>query len=256
MASANETKTLDYGPVIADLEAKKRFLEQTIAALKTAAGLPLGGTVDAGSVTPEGATPSFHNGDIPAGAFLGKSIPEAAKLYLGAVKRKQTSKEIAEALTKYGIESTSKNFVGIVHAVLDRARKSGAGIVKLPPAFWGLAEWYPAGLRVTSPATQPKKSKKKAKASTPKAKPQANAAAAAPVVIEKRTPTTGAQERVISLLREKPSAEFSAQQIAVQLDLPRNVVGLLLAKLVSSKKAEKTSSGNFQAVGVKLAASA
>src|SRR5258706_11789877 len=47
--------------------------------------------------------PSYGGGqsdspiELPVGAFLNMSIPEAIKLYLSAIKRKQTAREIAVA---------------------------------------------------------------------------------------------------------------------------------------------------------------
>jgi hypothetical protein len=88
-------------------------------------------------------------GEVPAGAFLAKSIPDAAVLYLQIMKRKATTKEVAEALKRGGMESTSSKFQNIVHAVLNRYWKSGGDIVKLDKSTWGLAAWYPSGVRAT-----------------------------------------------------------------------------------------------------------
>jgi hypothetical protein len=65
--------------------------------------------------------------ELPTGAFLGKSIGAAIKLYLGAIRRKQTTKEIAVALKEGGVESTSDNFESVVLASLAAfpARPSG-----------------------------------------------------------------------------------------------------------------------------------
>src|SRR5579864_1861905 len=106
-------ETIDYAAFLADLEAKKASLEQAIIAVRSAiamgaAGQP--GDVSGISSTSSPSVSSLHNGEVPAGAFLGKSIPDAAKLYLEIVKKKQTSKEIADGLKRGGIESASKNF--------------------------------------------------------------------------------------------------------------------------------------------------
>src|SRR5438477_411254 len=54
-------------------------------------------------------------------AFFGLSITEAAKKYLGMVKRKQTVREIADALDRGGLPHTSSNFVATVATMLRRA---------------------------------------------------------------------------------------------------------------------------------------
>src|SRR3984957_13537813 len=133
----------DYTAIIADLEAKKAALEATLTGLRAAQAVgALGqpGDAPSGGITalPFGA----NGGEVPVGAFLGRSIPEAARLCLQIVKRKMTTREIAEALKKGGIESTARNFPGQVHSILIRASKpSDSPIMKLDRSFWGLAEW-------------------------------------------------------------------------------------------------------------------
>jgi hypothetical protein len=137
---------IDYAHVLADMEARRTALDAAIASMRAFLSGQLG---DAAMVGPS-ASSVPTNGEVPAGAFLGKSIPDAAKLFLQIVKRKATSRDIAEALRRGGMESTSNNFQGIVHAVLDRARKSGGDLVKLDRSHWGLADWYPAGVRAVA----------------------------------------------------------------------------------------------------------
>src|SRR5438552_9486563 len=145
------TEHMDYAAILADLEAKRNALEATIASFRNA--LAHGALGQAGEIPPSsngltsGVYPStlalsISGGEVPAGAFLGKSIPDATKLYLEIVKKKQTSKEISDALQKGGMETNSKNFPQMVHSVLDRARKANTGIVKLDRSHWGLAAWY------------------------------------------------------------------------------------------------------------------
>src|ERR1700722_6017337 len=120
MASDNELKTLDYGVFLADLEAKRTVLDQAIASVKAvmasgAMGISVG---DVLPVISDSASIRLHGGEIPVGAFLGKSIPEAAKLCLQITKKKLTTREIAESLQRGGIETKAKtSFAAIVHAV-------------------------------------------------------------------------------------------------------------------------------------------
>jgi hypothetical protein len=97
---------IDYAHVLADMEARRTALDAAIASMRAFLSGQLGDAAMATSTT----SPSVPgNGEVPAGAFLGKSIPEAAKLYLQIVKRKATSRDIAEALRRGGMESTSGN---------------------------------------------------------------------------------------------------------------------------------------------------
>jgi hypothetical protein len=83
--------------------------------------------------------------ELPTGAFLGKSIPEAIKLYLSAVKKKQTAREIATALKEGGMESTASNWETTVTGALHRLKTAGA-VLRFKDG-WGLAELYPESLR-------------------------------------------------------------------------------------------------------------
>jgi hypothetical protein len=63
--------------------------------------------------------------EIPDGAFFGKSIVGAIKLYLEIMEQPQTPSAICDGLKKGGLESTSKWWNKIVHASLARLEKSG-----------------------------------------------------------------------------------------------------------------------------------
>ena len=121
-----------YEAVIADLESQKATIDQTIANLKqlrAKAGMPIAVTI--GGIVAE----------IPSDAFLGLSIGDAAKKYLGMVRQKKTTSDIADGLEKGGVVNQSKNFYSTVFTALTRA-SSGGGVVKIGNE-WGLAEWYP-----------------------------------------------------------------------------------------------------------------
>src|ERR1700733_6023541 len=150
MASENDNK-IDYGAILADLEAKKNLLEQAIASFRAALAVGALGGGNGSSSYANFSSPSvngsIHGGEVPAGAFLGKSIPEAVKLYLSIAKSKKTTREIADALRKGGMEKTSTNFENIVHAGVNRAMKNTSAFLRVGKA-WALPEWYPAGVRV------------------------------------------------------------------------------------------------------------
>ena len=120
--------TIDYGAVLADLEARKAAIDAAIASIRAAMGTL---SVKIGDSTGQMAnTAPIVNlrgvQEVPAGSFFKKSIIEATKLYLSLVKKKQTTHEIVGALKQGGMESTSKDFVGMTGIVLHRAsKKSG-----------------------------------------------------------------------------------------------------------------------------------
>jgi hypothetical protein len=238
----SKTEGVDYGAIITDLEAKKAALEQTIASLRSALAIGALGQFGDSAVGTQAFISSASGGEVPVGAFLGRSIPDAAKLCLQILKRKMTSREIAEALKKGGIESTAKNFPTIVHSILDRASKGTSGIVKLDRSFWGLAEWYPLSMRSSVAAERRStKAKKGRKGRTTKN-------ADGKVATVERVPAGGTQERLIRYLRAKPAVEFSPQEIADALDMRVQTVHFLLGKLAHSKAAQKTTEGKYRAI--------
>src|ERR1700679_3542787 len=70
---------IDYSAVLADMEAKRTALDAAIASMRKFLNGQAGGSSTGESVP---GSASFPSGEIPTGAFLGKSIPEAATLYL------------------------------------------------------------------------------------------------------------------------------------------------------------------------------
>ena len=250
MAADNEKKTLDYGVFLADLEAKRAALDQAIASLRAvmAAGTIEGMSSVNAAVTL--ASPGIHNGEIPAGAFLGKSIPESAKLYLSIVRAKQTTKEIAEAMLKGGMETTSSNFENIVGAGINRASKKDGEIVKVGRA-WALAAWYPSGIRAAAAkeTRRARKAKKPRKQNSTKA--EATAAPAGGLLPhEAPSESTGnktTQERVADLLRTNPSSVYTPQEVSKVLNIGARFAGLTLGKLAARKLADKVESGKYRA---------
>lgn len=62
-------------------------------------------------------------------------------MYLGMVKRKQSTKQLMEVLERGGYPHRSKNFYTTVFGVLNRHWKTQGEIVKVD-GDWGLREWY------------------------------------------------------------------------------------------------------------------
>jgi len=132
------TPSIDYEAVLADLEAKKAHLESAIAAIRAVAGMTgLGGPAPGSS--PSGGGPVI-NGTKPApDAFLGKSIPEAAKMYLASQRRKLSTQELMDAMEAGGLPGSK---YATVYAILSRRENKVGDIINLK-GDWALAEWYP-----------------------------------------------------------------------------------------------------------------
>jgi hypothetical protein len=246
------TQPIDYAAILADLEAKKVALEAAIASVRAAivAGT-LGQSGDGMTFSAAGLPGALTGGEVPAGAFLGKSIPDAAKLYLEIVKKKQTSKEIADALLKGGMETTSKDFPSIVHAIMDRARKAkNPALVKVDKSHWGLTGWWPKGIGSAN-GTQSKKPSKKKGAKKAAGKPS-TIKMAQPSTIAPSIPTAeqkgSSAKTVLDAVRAKSGIEFTLQDVAKEAELDIRKVNLAMGNLVRSRKVEKTSSGKYRAI--------
>lgn len=131
-----DEKEVDYTAVLADLEAKRDKLDAAIEAIRLVSGM---GASTGSSV--EGKRVGSDTQDLSDDAFFGMSVPDAAKKYLGIVRKTKSTKEIAEALLKGGMPSRSQNFSNTVYMGLLREEKAG-GVTKVGTK-WGLASWYP-----------------------------------------------------------------------------------------------------------------
>ncbi len=245
---------MDYAAILADLEGKRAALDAAIASFRAA--LAFGALGPASDIPPavNGALPSLgpsiSGGEVPAGAFLGKSIPDAAKLYLEIVKKKQTSKEIADALQKGGMETNSKNFQQMVHSVLDRARKNeNSGIVKLDRSHWGLTTWYPASLRSAGKyqgrGAGRKKSRKGKLAGEAAAKSTALAPIWKPPAPSVSQAKGKAHERAVDYLQTQPNAEHSLESVGHHLGMGIKGARLILGKLVKAGKVRMSAPGMY-----------
>jgi hypothetical protein len=133
------TPPVDYEAVLADLEAKKAHLESAIAAIRAIAGMSgLGGAPTPGSPSGGGGG-SIAGGKIAPDAFLGKSIPEAAKMYLTNMRRKLSTQELMEAMESGGLPGSKYQ---TVYAILRRRENQVGDIVNIK-GDWALAEWFP-----------------------------------------------------------------------------------------------------------------
>jgi len=127
-----------YEAVLADLRAKRDQIDQAIQTIENLRG---GIGVPAGS----SAAPVSQNvaADGP-GAFLGMTIPEAAKALLAARRRPLNNPEIAAAFKTGGLHLNSKDPVNTIGSVLTRRFNDVGDVVKVGRGTWGLVEWYPS----------------------------------------------------------------------------------------------------------------
>jgi 2-iminoacetate synthase ThiH len=114
---------INYEAVLADIDARIDKLQATRQ-----------GIVELMSTT--GTTPS---GSGRAKDYLGMSIPEAAKKYLGSQRAKQSTQDVMKALEEGGLPPSKYS---TVYAILRRREKQVGDIINMK-GDWALAEWYP-----------------------------------------------------------------------------------------------------------------
>ena len=131
----------DETEILARMEAKLEALTRAVEAFRAYLGVSGGGV---GSGSPR---------EITSTTFWGKTIPDAAKMFLGMVgKKPQSTQQIAEALLKGGMETNAKDFPGTVQAMLRRTESQTDEIIRVPSGEWALPDWFP---------DRPRKSKRK-----------------------------------------------------------------------------------------------
>jgi hypothetical protein len=224
-------------PLVAYAEARIAAWQAVLASVKSAL------TLDPGGLTVEGFDlPSTTQGgdlgqpiDLPQGAFMGKSVPACIELYLSAVKKKKTNKEIVDALREGGVESNSK-LDNTVNAALFKLKSNGVAL-RFKDG-WGLSSWYPAHIRAVTPAAS-KRAKKKAKKSGRKDLPaKTNAASPAPAKGK-------VNERIIQLLQAKPEREYSLEAIAEHLGMGVRGARLSLGKMLKAGRVKMSAPGMY-----------
>jgi hypothetical protein len=239
------SQLIDYAAILADLEAKRAAIEASISAIRAAMGIGAVNIMDVTGVianAPSSATqiaPPITGADIPDGAFFRKSVPEATAHLLAMLKKKQTTQEIADALLRGGMESTSNDFLSVVTAGLYRARKMpNSPIVKLGN-HWGLKEWYPKGIVSANFAEQTKKRPKK------KARKASKTASSAG---DSQAPTqkVATMAKIIDTIKTSSSGVLSKQDLAERFSMNPNGMAGLLTRLVNRGDLEETPHGGYR----------
>ncbi|MGH7442399.1 MAG: hypothetical protein ACREKE_06980, partial [bacterium] len=226
------------------------------------------GAQPGGSGFPFGSAPAsiIAPGDIPAGAFHGKSLPDAAVIYLRLLKQKQKAREIAEALIRGGVQTKAKpeKFNNQVFALLDRgSKKDGAELMKMEGSYWGLREWLPPSVRATigsAPAGKKAKRNKKRKGNGAPRKVGASAQRQEPrgptVTAASATRPTGigpkpesTEGRILAAVRTQPSKEWTPREVADATSAARiQTVIFLLGKLAHRNMLKKTATGGYRSM--------
>jgi hypothetical protein len=125
---------INYEAVLADLKARRTQLDSAISAIE---GIIIGQTGTGPSGGPGGG--SYAGNVPPHDAFIGMSIPEAAKKHLAAMRRKLSTQEIMTALQAGGLPPSKYS---TVYAIL-RRRENVIGDIINMKGDWALQEWYP-----------------------------------------------------------------------------------------------------------------
>jgi hypothetical protein len=134
-----ESQDLDpYDIVLADLKAQRDRIDQAIAAIESVRG------TGAASRPVSAATPATSQPSVDEpGAFLGMTIPDAAKKLLASRRKTLGNAEIVAAFKAGGLAMNSVDPINTVGSVLTRRFNTIGDIVRVGRGTWGLAEWYP-----------------------------------------------------------------------------------------------------------------
>ncbi len=126
-----------YRTVLKDLKRRKKVIDAAIAGVTALLGESEAALQ---ACLPVSLPKTQESRDVASGSFADLTLTEAARAYLGMVKKPQSTTEIAEALENGGYPTESRNFRNTVRSVLDRHAKTVGEIVKVH-RNWGLAEW-------------------------------------------------------------------------------------------------------------------
>jgi ribosomal protein S17E len=179
--------------------------------------------------------------ELPRGALLGKSLPAAIKLYLSAVKRKQSIKQIAAALREHGVESMAKNFETPIQSAVYRMREAGE-LLRFDDG-WALAEFYPENLRnrIAEKNTKPVKKAKKRTAKRKAAKAPKTQMAPGDSTAE---PAGNLDVRILAYLQQRGGPAM-ASDVAGAMGVAPNVAGLALGRLKKQERVTKGADGAY-----------
>jgi hypothetical protein len=164
-----ESISINWPAALTAVKTKQSVLDTLASALEAALASGLLGQ-PIGSDEPIGSDPASVNneqpgadpmGELPSGAFMGKSLRSAIRLFFSVNKRKLTSAQIVAALKEGGAESTATDFEAVVSATLNQLKTNGE-ILKFSDG-WAFAEHFSESYRKRLAEGQKKTLKKKQK---------------------------------------------------------------------------------------------
>jgi hypothetical protein len=237
----NENQLMDITVIIKDLMTRRAALDAAITNLITASGAMVAGDI---------SVPALQNGadsqpvELPRGAFIGKSLPAAVKLYLSAMKKNQPLKEIVAALRDGGVETTSDDFEGVITGCLNRMKNSGE-VLRFSDG-WALAEFYPENLR--NRLAQQNVVKRKTGKRPKKAKKTAKSLDKTPSEQQTNAPVEGLKHVLEAYARSRAGEWFSYLDAAQTVPtVNAKVVALTLGRLAKDFSWEKDAAGRYRA---------
>jgi hypothetical protein len=175
--------SINWPAALTAIKTKQSVLDTLASAIETAlaAGLLGQPTESDQPVGPDAAPVSGQSvmGDLPSGAFMGKSLRSAIRLFFSVNKRKLTTAQIVAALKEGGAESTATDFEAVVGATLNQLKVNGE-ILKFPDG-WAFAEHFSESYRkrLADGQRPAKKSTRKSKTRAQKKKSKVAAAPSA-----------------------------------------------------------------------------
>lgn len=129
---------INYEAVLADLKARRMQLDSAIAAIEGITGQT--------GTTPGGPGGGYVGGAPAHDAFIGLSIPDAAKKHLATTRKKQSTQELMAAMQAGGLPESKYS---TVYAILRRRENQVGDIINMK-GDWALQEWYPNYRRKSS----------------------------------------------------------------------------------------------------------
>jgi len=123
---------INYAAVLADIDARISKLQATREGIVDL--MALSGTSPSGG--PGGLSPT---GKPAHDAFIGMSIPDAAKKHLASARKKLSTQDLMAAFTEGGLPESKYN---TVYAILRRREKQVGDVINMK-GDWALSEWYP-----------------------------------------------------------------------------------------------------------------
>jgi hypothetical protein len=219
---------------IADLEGWALRIAAAIETLKYFRSQ--GGALPSTPSAVEGERVSL-NGDISHDTFFQMTVADAAEKYLAMTKKTKRIPELANALLKGGVKSSSKKFPDMLRIMIRRDPR----FVNVS-SEWGLREWYPGMRRgpQRSLSTQGHDASATSERSTEPKTPIRTAPA--------KQAGQSIGNRALKLLNSRPSHAFTPAEVAEQLGEGKPSVTTSLCGLVTNKQIARPEKGKYQAL--------